>query len=214
MNPGTGIPLDDPIHEKACLLRASGETQDAAYDEAFGRAEGSGANNSSRFFRQPHIKARVADIKRWRSAMANLDEAWILTQLKAVAKNAKLIGDANLDDYFAKNAEGQRLGISLLDVSRAKMAALDEVTVEEYVEGKGEDAERIRRTKIKLRNAQSSGSMAALELLGKHLGMWPNKTALTNPAGDGPAEIVVYSDADRVRALNALAARALAEQPK
>lgn len=180
--------LTNPTHEKACQLRASGQTQDAAYREAFGQAEDSGANNSSRFFRQAEVKERVAEIRRWRSAMASLDEAWVLVQLKAVAKNAKLIGDANLDDYFAKTEDGKRLGISLSDVSRAKMAALDEVVIEEYVEGRGEETERIKRTKIRLRNAQSSGALSALELLGKHLGMWKDKMEIAG-AGGGPIEI-------------------------
>lgn len=198
--------LENPQHEQACQLRASGATQSDAYAEAFGQSEDSGANNSSRFFRQPHIKQRVAAIRRKRSVMADLDEAWVLVQLKAVAKNAKLIGDANLDDYFAKGHDGTRLGISLGHVSRAKMAALEEVTVEEYVEGRGDDAERIKRTKIKLRSAQSSGALAAAELLGKHLGMWPSKVSaeLTGKDG-GPIQV---TDADRAKALAAFMARA------
>jgi len=192
MNPSSGTPLDDPTHETACQLRVSGKSQREAYAEAFEQADESEANNSSRFFRQPQIKARCEELRRWRSAMANLDEAWVLVQLKAVAKNAKLIGNANLDDYFAKGGKDgkERLGISLVDVPRAKMAALEEVTIDEYTEGRGEDAERIKRTKIKLKSAQSSGSLAALELLGKHLGMWPSKlSASLTGEGGGPIEV-------------------------
>lgn len=197
--------LENPQHEKACQLRAGGMTQADAYAQAFGQSEESGANNSSRFFRQDAIRDRVAEIRRWRSAMADLDEAWVLVQLKAVAKNAKAIGDANLDDYCAKYADGTRGGIDLSSVPRAKMALLEEVTVEEYVEGRGEAAERIKRTKIKLRNAQSTGCLAALDMIGKHLGMWKEKLEHTGKDG-GPIEVT--SDADRVRALKAFMARA------
>jgi len=168
--------LDDPQHEKACELRASGATQVDAYAQAFDQAEDSGANNSSRFFRQPQIKARVAEIKARRTVLADLNEAWVLVNLKAIAKNALTIGNANLDDYFARYDDGRRGGIDLGDVSRAKMAALEEVTIEEYTEGRGESAERIKRTKIKLRS--SNEARAALELLGKHLGMWSDKIAI------------------------------------
>ncbi len=185
--------LDDPIHEEACQLRAGRDgvalSQVAAYAEAFKVPEDSGANNSSRFFRQPHIRARVKEIRAWRTTLADLNEGWVLTQLKAIAKNAKAIGDANLDDYFARDEDGKRRGVSLAGVSRAKMAALDEVTVETYVEGSGEDVEVVKRTRVKLRS--SSEARAALELLGKHLGMWPSKVSaeLTGKNG-GPLEFI------------------------
>lgn len=202
--------LDDPIHEEACQLRAGRDgvalSQVAAYAQAFKVPEDSEANNSSRFFRQPHIRARVVEIRTWRTKLADLNEGWILVHLKAIAKNAKPIANANLDDYFARNADGQRLGISLTDVSRAKMAVLEEVTVEEYVEGRGEDAERIKRTKVKLRS--SNEARAALELLGKHLGMWPNRVSaeVSGPNG-GPIETKNVSDAMRARALAAFMAK-------
>ena len=190
--------LDDPIHEEACQLRAGRDgvalSQVDAYAQAFKVPEDSEANNSSRFFRQEHIRARVREIRAWRTTLADLNEGWILSQLKAIAKNAKAIGDANIDDYFVRDKDGKRRGVSLASVSRAKMAALDEVTVETYVEGGGEDAEVVKRTKVKLRS--SSEARAALELLGKHLGMWPNKVPLTNPAGDGPAILEVRWKSD------------------
>lgn len=178
--------LEDPQHERACDLRASGATQVEAYAQAFNQAEDSGANNSSRFFRQPQNKARVAEIKARRTVLADLNEAWVLVNLKAIAKNAQVIGDANLDDFFVRGADGARGGISLADVSRSKMAALEEVTIEEYLEGSGEAAERVKRTKVKLRS--SNEARAALELLGKHLGMWPAKVAIGGADG-GPIEV-------------------------
>jgi hypothetical protein len=90
---------------------------------------------------------------RRRAVLAELDDGWVLMQLKAAAENGIVIGNANLDDYFEKDAAGVRLRISLARVSADKMAALDEVTIEEFVEGRGEEARTVRRTKIKLRSA-------------------------------------------------------------
>jgi hypothetical protein len=191
--------LDDPQHEQACELRASGASQLDAYAQAFGQSPDSGANNSSRFFRQPRIKARVTEIKARRTLLADLNEAWVLVNLKAIAKNAQTIGNANLDDYFERDVDGKRIGIDLRDVPRSKMAALDEVIIEEYVEGKGESAERIKRTKIKLRS--SNEARAALELIGKHLGMWPNKLEATGK--DGTPLIPDITDEQRAKALQA-----------
>jgi hypothetical protein len=174
--------LINPREEKACQLRAAGKTQLDAFNEAFEIADDSKANNSSRFFRQDYVRVRVAEIKRRRAVLADLDEAWVLRQLKAIAKNGELLGDANLDDYFYHTEDGRRVGIELTDVPRAKMAALDEVTVEQYTEGSRDDLQTIKRTKIKLKSP--SGAMTAAKMIGDWLGMWaPTKIAPTNPDG-------------------------------
>jgi hypothetical protein len=48
------------------------------------------------------------------------------------------------------------------------MAAVQEITVEEYVNGRGEDARVVRRTKFKLHDKR-----AALVDLGRHVGLFP-----------------------------------------
>jgi hypothetical protein len=167
--------LVDPKEEIACQWRAKGKSQDEAYRVGFGVPVGSKANNSSRFFRRSEIRARVEEIKRRRAVRADLDDAFVLRQLKAIARNA----EANLDDYFVRNADGERIGIDLSQVPREKMAAIEEVMVEETIEGKGEGAVRIRRTKIKLRSA--SAAIQAAELLGSYLGLWKDKGPVDAP---------------------------------
>ncbi len=177
--------LKDARQEEACVQRANGLSQESAYHAA-GYSD---SNNASRFYRQPHIRARVKQLRDFRTVMIGLDEAFVLGNLKAIAKNGKIIGNANLDDFFVHNAEGQRIGFDLLDVSRKKMAALGEVTIEQYTEGSRDDPETVKRTKVRLKPANDV--IAANELLGKHLGMWPNKAALVGPTGDGPMEIII-----------------------
>lgn len=181
-------PLCDPKEEEACQLRASGRTQKDAYELAFKVPEDSEANNSSRFFRKDYIAAHVKAIRRWRSVMADLDEGWVLTQLRAIAKNAETIGNANIDHYCVRREDGTRGGIDLSDVPAAKMAALDEVTVDQYVERNGEEIDVIKRTRIKIRSARDA--LTALELIGKHIGMWPNRLGISAPDG-GPMEHIV-----------------------
>jgi hypothetical protein len=182
--------LVDPREEKACQLRASGKSQCYAYGAAFEVPEGSKANNSSRFFRRSEISTRVDEIKHRRAVLADLDEAWVLRQLKAIAKNGELIGNSSLDDYFVRNAAGERTGVDLNQVPAEKMAALEEVTVEQVVEGRGDGKQTIRRTKIKLRSA--TATIQANELLGKWLGMWKDKVGLTCGSGVGAAALEVY----------------------
>lgn len=196
-------PLDDPQQETACQKRAMGLSQEAAYHAA-GYSD---ANNASRFFRQPHIRARVSKVKARRVLLADLDEGLVLTNLKALAKQGQVIGNANLDDFFAHNDKGERIGIELTDVPRKKMAALGEVTVEQYTEGPRDDPQTIKRTKIRLKGA--TDAIAANQLIGKYLGMWRdiNITEVTGKDG-GPIEV---SDKDRARALAAFVARTTAE---
>ena len=180
--------LINPREEKACQLRASGKTQLDAFNEAFEISKDSKANNSSRFFRRDDVKFRLAEIKRRRAVLADLDEAWVLRQLKAIARNGETVGNANLDDYFFHTESGERVGIELTSVPRAKMAALDEVTVEQFTEGPRDDPQTIKRVKIKLKSP--SGALTAAKMIGDWLGMWaPTKIAPTNAAGDGPAQI-------------------------
>jgi hypothetical protein len=94
------------------------------------------------------------------------------------------------DDYFVRNAAGERTGVDLTQVPAEKMAALEEVTVEQVVEGRGDGEQTIRRTKIKLRSA--AATIQANELLGKWLGMWKDKAGLTDASGMGAPIIEVY----------------------
>ncbi len=52
-----------------------------------------------------------------------------------------------------------------------RAAALQEVTVEDFTEGRGEDKRDVRRVKFKLYDKR-----AALVDLGRHLGMFPNQS--------------------------------------
>jgi len=74
-----------------------------------------------------------------------------------------------MHDYIKTNAMGNAY-IDLSALTRDQAAAIQEITVEEYTEGRGEEARDIKRTKFKL--AEKRGS---LELLGKYLKMFTDK---------------------------------------
>ena len=65
-------------------------------------------------------------------------------------------------------------------VPEGAMRAVSEITQEEYLEGKGDDARLVRRTKFKLHS-----KIAALEMLAKHLLMYPTRKVEVPGRTDG-----------------------------
>lgn len=93
------------------------------------------------------------------------------TQVTADAVIAELakLGFSNMLDYVTVQTDGLAY-IDLSRLSREQAAAIQEMTVDEYVEGAGDDERPVKRVKIKLADKKSS-----LELLGKHLGIFDSK---------------------------------------
>jgi phage terminase small subunit len=77
-----------------------------------------------------------------------------LTAADVAAELAK-IGFANMADYFFPGDDGDpHLDFSRL--TREQTAALCEVTVEEFKEGRGKDARDVRRVKFKLADKRAA----------------------------------------------------------
>lgn len=82
-------------------------------------------------------------------------------------------------------------GTPVLDMTGAtaeQIATLSEISTEEYVVGKGEDAQPAIRVKIK-----QHSKLKALELLGQHLGMYKTKLDVNHSGG---VEIDVFGLSD------------------
>ena len=119
-----------------------------------------------------------------------------VTADRVVAELAK-IGFANMLDYMKAGTDGDPyLGFSGL--SRDQAAALAEVTVEDFKDGRGEGARDVRRIKFKLADKR-----AALVDLGRHLGMFVDKHELTGKDG-GPIETHEQTPEERAAAAKRL----------
>jgi len=64
--------------------------------------------------------------------------------------------------------------VDLSDLDRDKAAAISEIVVDEYTEGKGDDARQVKRVRFKLHDKR-----AALLDIGKHLGMFRERVEVT-----------------------------------
>jgi hypothetical protein len=56
-------------------------------------------------------------------------------------------------------------------LTREQAAAIQEITLDAYTEGRGEQVREVKRTRFKLADKRG-----ALELLGKHLKLWVERT--------------------------------------
>jgi len=87
-----------------------------------------------------------------------------------VLKELALLGFANMKDYIKISKDGDPF-IDLSDLTREQAAAISETMVEDYYEGRGEDARQVRKVKIKFHDKKG-----ALVDIGKHLGMFVDKS--------------------------------------
>jgi phage terminase small subunit len=124
--------------------------------------------------RNPKVAARVTQIRAEHRKRHDVTVDRILDELAC-------IGFANMRDYLELTEDGvARVDLSTL--TRDQAAAINEVNVEVYMEGKGEDAQPVKRIKFKLHDKR-----AALVDMGRHLGMFKEVHEHTGKNG-GPIE--------------------------
>jgi len=68
------------------------------------------------------------------------------------------IGFANIADLTTLDDDGHRV-INLDNATRDQLAAVQEMTVDYYTEGKGKDALRVKRVKVKLHPLTSPSAL-------------------------------------------------------
>ena len=107
---------------------------------------------------------------------ARLDELKAVTAEGAVATKREVleeltrIGLANMADYVGKDD----ITLPVQRLTRGQAAAIQEYTVEQYVEGNGDNAKTVKRIKIKLANKRD-----ALVDLGRHHKLFTDKREMS-----------------------------------
>lgn len=167
--------LNNPRHERFCQELASGKTTDVAYQLA-GYSPNPG--NAGTLRKKQQIQRRLGELLDKRDALDQQATAKALDKL-AITKESVLaelakIGFANMQDYMTVGADGAPT-LNFKDLTREQAAALIEITVEEFRDGRT-DAREVRRVKFKL--ADKKG---ALVDLGKHLGLFIERHEIGDP---------------------------------
>ena len=156
------------IREYLVDLNATQAAIRAGYSEKTARSQG------QRLLTHVDIAKALEKAQAERAARTEITADRVLEEL------AK-IGFSNMQDYIRTTGEGDAF-VDLSELTREQAAAISEVTVEDYKDGRGEDARDVRKVKFKLSDKRS-----ALVDIGKHLGMFVERKELTGKDG-GPIE--------------------------
>lgn len=123
------------------------------------------------FMKRPLVRAAIAE------KLQPLLRRYDVTTERVVAEIAK-IAFASTGDYLRFTSDGEPI-IDLSAATPDQLAALAEVTVEDFTEGRGEDARDVRRVKFKLHD-----KLNGLDKLMKRLGAYaPERRELSGPNG-------------------------------
>jgi len=118
--------------------------------------------------RKPLVQAAIAE--RMKAVMDRLD----ISAERVLSEVAK-IAFANMGDYIRVTGAGETV-TDFSEVNKDQLAAVSEIVVEEYTEGRGEDAEQVKRNKFKLHD-----KLSALDKLMRYHGLYKedNKREMT-----------------------------------
>jgi phage terminase small subunit len=142
--------LRDIRKEKLAFNLASGMTPEKAYSAAGYPPD---RRNAVRAANGERVRARVDEIMAEQQALETLSTKRAIERMamskEIVGQEFARIGFANIMDFTKPDDEGGRVP-DLSNVTRDQMAAVQELTVDYYVEGRGENAMRCKKVRLKL----------------------------------------------------------------
>ena len=142
---------------------------------AAGYAKKSAKVTASKLLTNANLQAWLTELMKEKADKLDLSAEKVLSELSRMAFS-------NLLDYGTVTDDGGFV-IDLATLNREQAAAIHEITVDEYMEGRGEGARVVKRIRFKL-----ASKIDALELLGKHLKLFTEKMEVS--ATDGLAELM------------------------
>ncbi len=137
---------------------------------AAGYAKNSAKVTASRLLTNANVQALLAKLTKKHADKLDLSTEKVLSELSSM-------GFSNMLDYIKTTEEGSAY-VDLSNLTREQAAAIPEITVDEYVEGKGKHARKVKRTRLKLVD-----KIRSLDLLGRHLKLFTEKIEVSGLEG-------------------------------
>ncbi len=133
---------------------------------AAGYAKKSAHVTASELLSKPKVQRMVANLTKKHADKLDLSAEKVLSELSK-------LGFSNIMDYIGTTSDGDAY-IDLSELDREQATAIQEVTVDEYMEGKGKDARKVKRTRLKLVD-----KIRSLDLLGRHLKLFTDRIEMS-----------------------------------
>jgi phage terminase small subunit len=153
------------IREYLKDLNATRAAIAAGYSEKGARVQG------VRLLTNANVKARIEELLAKKTDKLDITVERVLGELSKLAFS-------NMLDYMNTQEDGSAY-TDLSKLTREQAAAIQEVTVDEYTEGRGENSRNVKRTRVKLADKRGS-----LELLGKYLKLFTDKQEISGDASN------------------------------
>lgn len=155
--------------------------------KACGYADSSIEGYQHRLFNHPDVIQEISNRRQ------SLTRKFEISEERVIAEYAK-IAFANFGDLLEIQDDGSAV-LDLAGMTEDQRAALSEFQVDEYKDGKGEDARDVKKYKVKFHDKK-----AALDAIAKYLGMFTEKVEVS-----GEVSLVDRILAGRKRAAEARA---------
>jgi phage terminase small subunit len=123
-------------------------------------------NGIGKLLANPDFAARVAELE---TILGEMAAAAGMMAAKEILQELSAIGRANMADYMTVGSDGDPQ-LHFSELTREQTAALVEVTVETHVEGRAEDAKKVKKIRFKLHDKR-----AALVDLGRYYGLFKDR---------------------------------------
>lgn len=163
-----GVMSDSLTPKQEAFVReylTNGRDASAAYRAAYDASNSTDKTvweAASKLLKHYKVAPRIAEV------VAAIEKETEIT-VEKVRRELGLIGFSNMADYMRITPDGDP-ALDFSSLTREQAAALVEVTVEDFKDGRGDDARDVRRIKFKLADKR-----AALVDLGKHMGMFVDR---------------------------------------
>jgi len=145
-----------------------------AWRLAFNSNSQHGSFNAARLLHKPWMRDYIEECR------ALIRKRLIVNEDTIIEEVAKL-AYSNMTDFIVIQEDGSAV-TDLSGLTREQLAALQEVTIDTYYEGRGDNAQAVKSIKFKL-----APKLAALELLGKKHKLWTDvveNTSITDIADE------------------------------
>lgn len=179
------IPLKNAKHEAFALAVGRGVSGREAYKNAGFKPKNDATADAcaSRLLTDAKVAARVSWLK---SQVAEAVVSERVMDLEEVLAELSKLGRSNIQDIVVGGDDTAEVVQSLRDMKPEHAAAIQELTIETYVEGKGDNARDVKRVKVKLHDKRG-----ALSELRRHHEPQRLADADGKPLGTGAAKATV-----------------------